>query len=193
MPWQKNYDETVVLERATRAFWTRGYEATSMGDLVKATGINRGSMYTAFPSKHALFMRALEYYDRVYRADHLARMAAENCPREAIVAVFETAAHKPADADAPWGCLLVNTALELSPHDPEVAQFVNRSLTAVEDFFCERIEAGQNDGSIGTAFDARERARSLLGLFLGLRVLTRANTAQATLDAVTAQATEMLA
>ena len=60
MPWQKNYDETEVLEKATRAFWTHGYEATSMGDLVKATGINRGSMYAAFPSKRDLFLQVLK-------------------------------------------------------------------------------------------------------------------------------------
>ncbi|MCP4983221.1 MAG: helix-turn-helix transcriptional regulator, partial [Gammaproteobacteria bacterium] len=65
MPWQKNYNETNVLEKAMYTFWAHGYEATSMNDLVKATGINRGSIYNAFPNKHALFMSALTHYDRV--------------------------------------------------------------------------------------------------------------------------------
>ena len=140
MPWHKNYDETKVLESAMKAFWSHGYEATSMSDLVAVTGINRGSIYAAFPNKHTLFMRALRHYDEVYRANHLQQIASRYSPRDAIIAVFETAAKKPADKDIPWGCLLVNTALELSPHDPEVSKFIDRSLRSVETFFQERID-----------------------------------------------------
>lgn len=192
MPWHKNYDETTVLERAMHAFWAQGYEATSMNDLVAVTGINRGSLYASFPSKRALFLRALHHYDRVYRSEHLERLAAENSPREAIIAAFTAAAQKPTDNNIPWGCLLVNTALELSPHDSEVGEFVALSLRGVEDFFHARIKAAQQDGSIDTALDARSTAQALLSLFLGLRVLTRAKTRQSTIDAVTSQARVML-
>ena len=192
MPWQKTYDETKVLESAMRAFWAHGYQATSMNDLVKATGINRGSIYTAFPNKHRLFMRALEYYDQVYRAEHLASIERQQAPIDAIITVFETAACKPADDNTPWGCLLVNTALELSPHDPEVAQFVDRSLRAVEKFFFARIEAAKRETDIDPALDSKATAKALLSLFLGLRVLTRANTNQSTIDAIIAQARMML-
>jgi len=65
MPWQKCYNENEVLDNAMKAFWSKGYEATSLRDLVKATGINRGSLYNAFPGKRALFMRALDHYDRI--------------------------------------------------------------------------------------------------------------------------------
>ena len=53
MPWQKQYDEAEVLKRATEAFWARGYDATSINDLVAATGIHRGSLYAAFTDKQA--------------------------------------------------------------------------------------------------------------------------------------------
>ena len=192
MPWQKNYDEIQVLEKATRAFWAHGYEATSMNDLVEATGINRGSIYAAFPNKRALFMRALEHYDRVYRRDHLQRMADEFDPLHAIVAVFETAANKPPGEDLPWGCLLVNTALELSPHDAEVSKFVDRSLRAVEEFFQARLDSARRQGLVAGTLDTTATAKSLLGLFLGLRVLTRARGNQSTIDAIIAQARMML-
>jgi TetR/AcrR family transcriptional repressor of nem operon len=192
MPWQKRYNEIEVLEKAMRAFWARGYEATSMGDLVEATGINRGSIYTAFANKHALFMRALEHYDHIYRDRHLRQVARDHPPRDAIVAVFETAASRPGDNNTPWGCLLVNTALELSPHDPEVARLVGSSLRAVERFFRERIDAARREGSVAPDLDSGATAKALLSLFLGLRVLTRANANRATLDAVTAQAGAML-
>lgn len=192
MPWQKNYDETRVLEKAMRAFWAHGYEGTSMSDLVEATGINRGSIYAAFPNKHALFMRALEHYDRVYRQDHLQRMAAEHDPPQAIIAVFETAASKPPGEDLPWGCLLVNSALELSPHDAKVSEFVDRSLRAVEKFFKARLDEAGEQGLVKNKLDTSATAKSLLGLFLGLRVLTRARGSQSTIDAIISQARMML-
>lgn len=192
MPWQKNYDETRVLESAMRAFWAHGYEATSMNDLVKATGINRGSIYAGFANKHELFMRALEHYDQVYRHGHLQQIADQHTPVDAIVAVFESAASKPADNDTPWGCLIVNTALELSPHDPEVSRFVEHSLQAVETFFLDCIEAARQDQAISTTLDAESTAKALLGLFLGLRVLIRAKTDRSTIDAIISRAKMML-
>ena len=193
MPWEKNYDETEVLEGAMYAFWRHGYTATSMGDLVAATGINRGSIYTAFSDKRNLFMRALRHYDKVYRVDYLRHFADQYEPRDAIIAVFDAAAERPRNPDAPRGCLLVNTALELCPHDPEIRRFVTRSLKQVEEFFFNRIEAGQKQGTINKTLDARTCAQALLGLFMGLRVLTRAKAQQSTINAVTAQARMMLA
>lgn len=192
MPWQKNYDEIKVLENAMRAFWARGYEATSMSDLVKATGINRGSIYSAFPNKHKLFMRALEHYDQIYRRQHLQGVSAQKPPLEAIITVFESAASKPGDANTPWGCMVVNTALELSPHDPEVAELVDRSLQGVEDFFHSRIEAAKQNGAVSKTLDSDSTAKALLSLFLGLRVLTRTKIRHSTVDAIIAQARMML-
>ena len=191
MPWHKNYDETEVVENAMKAFWNRGYEATSIDDLVEATGINRGSMYHAFSDKRALFLRALAHYDQIYRAAHLDRIASEYKPRDAIVAVFEAAVRRP-NQNTPPGCMLVNTALELSPHDPEICRFIDRSLRAVEQFFCSRIEEAKQDGSIGEALDSCATARMLLGLLVGLRVLVRSKAPRSTIDAVASQAGGML-
>lgn len=192
MPWEKCYDETEVLDSAMKAFWSKGYEATSLQDLVKATGINRGSLYHAFPGKRALFMRALDHYDQIYRIEHLHGIAAKHAPVEAIITVFKTAVTKPIDSDTPWGCLLVNTALELSPHDPEVAEFVDHSLRGVEAFFYARIEAAKQDKTINPSLDSESTAKSLLGLLLGLRVLTRTNVRQSTIEAITSRARMML-
>ena len=92
MPWEKSYKETDVLERAMLAFWARGYEATSINDLVEATGINRGSIYAAFDDKHGLFTQALQHYDRVHRQDYLNRLAENHGPKDAILTAFKDAA-----------------------------------------------------------------------------------------------------
>jgi len=191
MPWEKSYNQAEVLDRAMRAFWARGYRATSMSDLVAVTGINRGSIYAGFEDKRGLFLDALRHYDRKHRHEFLETVALKHAPRDAIIAAFETAAHPP--VDAPGGCLLVNTALEVSPHDAQVGAFVSDALQAVEDFFRARIEAAQAEGSIRADLSATDTASALLGLFLGLRVLMRGGPpGKDTLPALIAQARLML-
>lgn len=192
MPWEKAYNETDVLERAMRAFWARGYAATSMNDLVEATGINRGSIYAAYTNKHGLFMAALRRYDKVHRAGYLEQVAANHDPKEAIISAFEGAARSTEELGHPSGCLLVNTALELSPHDPDSRNFVNNSLSEVEGFFFSKIEAAKREGIIKDSVESRETAQALLGLFIGLRVLMRTAPNGTAVKTITSQARTML-
>ena len=60
----KQFDDDEVLARAMQVFWRKGYDATSLDDLVEAMGIPRQSLYRTFTDKHTLFLRALEYYDQ---------------------------------------------------------------------------------------------------------------------------------
>lgn len=192
MPWEKNYNETDILERAMNAFWAHGYEATSMNDLVAATGINRGSIYAAYTSKHNLFMKTLRHYDRIHRQDFLERITLENTPKDAILGAFDAAASPSRSRKIPSGCLVVNTVLEMSPHDADVRDLVDSSLRGVVDFFVSMIKAAQRDGSVRNDLDARQTAQALLGLFLGLRVLARSKPNQAAVKAITLQVSKML-
>lgn len=191
MPWAKTYDETDVLHRAMLAFWKTGYEATSMADLVVATGLNRGSIYSAFTDKRHLFLRALTHYDRTRRVDVMAGLRAGNAPREAILALFESAAAGGTDHE-PGGCLLVNTVLEVAPHDAEIAGIVNSALQEVEGFFRECISDAAAEGTIRADIDAHGTARILLGLLLGMRVLTRATRHEAAIAAILSQVRRQL-
>ena len=192
MPWEKSYNEAEVLDRAMQAFWAHGYEATSMRDLVTATGINRGSIYAAFTDKRTLFVRALHHYDKHHRTDFLAGIEKRHRPAEAIAAAFDEVIAAALEGSGRKGCLLVNTALELSPHDPEIDRIVRDSLTALELFFRAMIERGQQDGSIRSDLHAARTAQALLGLFLGLRVLTRSRPEKALLESIGKQARAML-
>lgn len=192
MPWKKQYDETDVLERAMRAFWVRGYAATSINDLVDVTGINRGSIYDAFESKRALFIRVLMHYDLKHRAGFLESAARDHEPKEAILAIFRNAAQTAKGKRKTSGCLLVNTALECSPHDPEIRQLVNTSFERVEEFFRLNIELAKEQGTVRKSVDSHKNARSLLGLFLGLRVLARSGADQSLCGSIVSQAESML-
>ncbi len=91
MPWEKRFDSEAVLDRAMRAFWARGYEATSIQDLVDCMGLNRGSIYAAFGDKRSLFLRALRHYETCHRRSWLETLQSRHTPRAAILSVFEGA------------------------------------------------------------------------------------------------------
>jgi len=192
VPFEKQYNETEIVERAMRAFWAHGYEGTSIGDLVTATGINRGSLYSAYDGKRSLFIAALRHYDHIHRARFLENTTARFAPKEAIIAVFEAAAACVANNEQPGGCLQVNTALELSPHDPEIASLVQAGFNEVEAFFVSMIEDAQRNKTMRNSIEPKTTAKALLGLFLGLRVLARSNADKTTRDAVTSQVRMML-
>ena len=91
MPREKQFDETAVLGKAMEAFWARGYEATSVRDLVEAMGLHRGSIYAAFGGKRSLFLKALRHYETHRRRAWLEALRRRHGPRAAILSVFEGA------------------------------------------------------------------------------------------------------
>jgi len=193
MPWEKTYDTADVVDRAKHAFWAAGYDATSISDLLEATGLNRGSLYAEFGDKRGLFLAALQAYDANQREAFLGELAANAAPLDAITTAFAVAAEVPEDGITPAGCLLVNTALELAPHDPEVRALVNASFAAVEQFFADRLFDAQSRGDLKSNLDPGTTATTLLGLFLGLRVLTRSGTDAAARRSIVTQAAALIA
>lgn len=192
MPWQKQFDDAEVLEKAMQAFWARGYEATSIQDLVDCMGLNRGSIYAAFGDKRSLFLKALQHYETHHRRSWLETLQARHTPRAAILSVFEGAIGAALLDRSRSGCFLVNTAIELSPHDREVADSVAAGLRETEGFFRDRILDGQDSGEIPAHVDAVGTARTLLGLLTGLRVLARSRPERPLLEALADQAAALL-
>lgn len=121
MPWEKQFNETEVLEKAMQVFWHRGYSATSLAELVKCTGIGRGSLYATYRDKHTLFVDALKLYVNRMRDQMLPELESRHSPREAIHQLFLKFTENVSDRGGNRGCFLTNTALELSAHDREVA------------------------------------------------------------------------
>lgn len=192
MPWQKQFDVDETLSRAMQVFWMQGYEATSMRDLVDVMGINRASIYATFGDKRELFLRALQHYDTTYRRTWLGAISDNNPPKEAILAAFEGAVQQALTEGRRDGCFLVNTALELSPHDDEIAMIVAHGLTETERFFRDSLERARAAGSIAGTIDPTETGRALLSLFIGLRVLSRSRPEQPLLRSIVKQAEKLL-
>jgi len=173
MPWEKNFDIDEATDKATEVFWKKGYEATSMSDLIEAMKINKGSLYNAFGSKKQLFDRALARYDQQNRAAKLAILRRWDDPVAAIQALFDGLIEEARDTDRILGCFIINTAQDLPNQPPEVATVVRKSLSDIEAFFIEMIEKGQRDGKIPTSVAAPATAQALLSMLVGLRLLAR--------------------
>ena len=192
MPRHEQFDTDDVLMRAMNLFWRQGYQATSMTDLAKVMGLGRASIYSEFGNKHGLFVRALRHYDKVWRENWLADLTKSSSPREAILDVFEAAIDACLAGGSRDGCLLINTALEFSPHDPEVADIVTRAFTEMEAFFRTSVERGKALGEIRDTVAEERTASALLGLFIGLRVLVRSRPEEPLLRSIMRQAEDLV-
>jgi len=173
MPLEKQFDVNEALGSAMEAFWARGFEATSIQDLVAAMGVNRGSLYSTYGDKRDIFIAALRAYDQRHRAAPLALLEARFSPGQAIAKLFESFADNPDDGARRRGCFMNNTALELAAHDREIAAIVGHAQQGLQDFFVRMIRKGQAAGEIRSNIDAEEKAAGLLAALLGLNVLCR--------------------
>lgn len=187
----REFDEEIVLDAAVECFWSRGFEATSVKELIGKTGITAASLYNAFGDKRALFRTALDHYveasigERIRRCETLP-------PREAIAAFFDEILRRSLGDPEHKGCMLVNSALEMAPHDGEFRKIVAGVLSRIERFFLKCIKAGQANGAITRSMTAENLARHLLAVLMGVRVLARVRPERALLEGAVAPALALL-
>ncbi len=172
MPWEKNFDVEQALEKAGVAFWTTGYEATSMRDLLAAMGIQKGSFYDTYGSKHAAYLRSLEQYAET-RLGEMRRLAASMGPLAALQQLFDFIYEDCVGPNGHRGCMVINCALERAHHDPQARALVKRTITAQEKLLASLIEEGQEQGEIAASVNAAQTATSMMSFVMGMRVYSR--------------------
>ncbi len=181
----REFDEETVVDAAKELFWTRGYEATSVQDLVDGLNVGRASLYAAFGDKHGLFLRALARYVADTRAV-TEGLDAEGPVLPRIRAVLLAALH-PDRARGARGCLLGNTAVERGGSDSASAESVRAGFAVLEDGFRRALERGRATGELPAGVDPAVQARRLVVVLQGLQVVVRAEPEPARLtDAVDA-------
>jgi TetR/AcrR family transcriptional repressor of nem operon len=158
-----------ALSAAMEAFWRRGYEATSLADLMAAMGLQKGSIYKAFGDKHALFLSALQrYLDQMYEAQR-ATLAGAASPRAAIGTWLETLIDAaPAEGTSCRGCLAVNTLVELGPHDEKARAILEAHFDRVRQLLIEQLRRGQELGELRRDVDSEQGAQLLMTMVGGL-------------------------
>ncbi|UFQ15470.1 MULTISPECIES: TetR/AcrR family transcriptional regulator [Streptomyces] len=172
----KEFDPDAALQSALELFWWRGYEATSMADLVEALGIGRASIYATFGNKHDLYLKALERYGEQQRPLLLAELAQPGPALPAVrAAVRRFGAEATAERRRLTGCFVTNTAAELAPHDATAARVVERNWDRVETLLHSALVRAQAQGELPADRDPLTLARMLLVLLQGLRVVGKAS------------------
>jgi TetR/AcrR family transcriptional repressor of nem operon len=174
MARNKEFEEAAVLDKAVHLFWCKGYNGTSMQEVVDCLGISRSSLYDTFGDKRQLYLAALGRY-RSQMAGALlqaVQQATEVLPT--LRKVFEMAVQESLTEPLGKGCFMVNSTVELAPHDPEVARIVKANLEDIEEAFYQLIRKGQQQGEITPKHDARALARFLFNAMSGLRVAAKA-------------------
>jgi len=178
----REFDEAEALAAAIGCFWEHGYEATSIRELADRMGLTGASLYNAFGDKRTLYRRALNHYIDTTFADRVRRLEGRLPPLQAISAFFAEIIQRSLDDKLRRGCMLVNSALEVAPHDPEFRQIVTGVLGHIEAFFRRCVRAGQQDGTITASQSATDLGRMLLGVHVGLRVIARTRPERALLE-----------
>ncbi len=173
MPRTKEFDPEVALDKAMHVFWHKGYEATSMEDLLEAMDLNRGSLYDTFGDKRQLFLKALERYcggisGRVQILEQPGSALA------AIEAFMKTMTEGLLADPTRKGCLLVNTAMELAPHEKEIGERVSRVVGFIEESFFNALSRAKKQDELKKGQDPRSLARYLTGTMQGLVVMYKA-------------------
>ena len=179
----REFDEATVLDAAMQCFWAHGYEATSVKDLIERTGLTAASLYNAYGDKRAMFRTALDHYIEKSIGARLQRSKSLP-PRDAVRAFFEDILRRSLSDRERKGCMIVNCALEMAPHDKEFRETIVETLERLEAFFLNCVERGQADGTITSAVPAVGLAQHLLGVLMGVRVLARVRPERSLLEGV---------
>jgi TetR/AcrR family transcriptional repressor of nem operon len=184
MPRHKEFDREAALDRAMGAFWTKGYAATSVEDLVAHMGIQRGSLYATFGDKRSLFLSALDRYQRVVTRELFDALEAPGSGLDAIRRFFRLRVEGSLDRSRPPGCLVTNSAVELARRDRGAAAKVGGSLVKLEAAFLRALERARAQGELAAARDVRALARFLTSSAQGLSVMAKAFPERAVLEDV---------
>ena len=169
----KDFDESEVLTKAMNLFWHKGYNGTSMQDLVDGLGISRSSMYDTFGDKHTLFIRSLENYKQMATTEMKAIVDNAPTAKVAIRRMFELTVTELLSDNQHKGCFLVNAGVEMAPHDTEVNKMLCDNDRQLEKYFNEAIKKGQDSGEISNEQSSHALAQFILNSIKGMRVTAK--------------------
>lgn len=180
----KAFNEEEVLDKAVAVFWAKGYEATSMQDLVDAMGIQRGSLYAAFGSKQQLFLQSLDRYGKVVVKQFLDILESKPSAIESIELFFAQLVEHLLTAGPLRSCLVTNSAIERGLRDEETKKQVLQLLNALEKGFYQALQRAREKGEISTDLDINKLANFLTSSMQGLLVMGKVCSERSVLEGI---------
>ena len=174
MARQKEFDRDEVLHRAMEVFWMRGYEGTSIQDLVKYMGINRQSIYDTFGNKHTLFLQSLDRYREIQSRKVFDVLERPGSVKKNLRQLFEEVVARALSAEGRRGCFVGNSMSELAGRCKATATRTCNSVASAEKIFRRALERGREQGELPRVRDTRAVARFLYSNLQGLLLLAKA-------------------
>lgn len=171
----KAFDRETVLRKAMQIFWEKGYEATSIQDLVKAMGIRRGSLYDTFQDKRHLFLEAIAFYHSTIVEAMISPLLLPDASRPDIEQHFLKLLEETIADPQQRGCFITNTVTELAAKDTEIKAALVLGLMQVENAFHLALISAQGKGEIAADKNTRALAHYLTSSIQGLRVMSKLN------------------
>ena len=180
----KAFNEEQVIDKAVEVFWAKGYEATSMQDLVDAMGIQRGSLYATFGSKQQLFLKSLNRYSVTVVKKLLEILESKPSAIESIELFFAQLVEHLLTAGELRSCLVTNSAVERGLRDEETRQKVLLLLNALEKGFYDTLLRAKEKGEISAELDLKRVANYLTSSMQGLLVMGKVCSERSVLEGI---------
>ncbi|AMW79618.1 TetR family transcriptional regulator [Acinetobacter sp. TGL-Y2] len=168
----KEFELEAIAELAMKVFWQRGYAATSIQDLVDATGIGRGSIYNAFGSKHGIYQFSLKQYYKL-TASNIALLSEEGTAKDLIRRLLMKIVSEELNDIENIGCMVANASLEMARHDQGIAELVAKNLMRMERAISTLIIRGQANGEIDSNKNSDALAHFIVSTIQGIRVVSK--------------------
>jgi TetR/AcrR family transcriptional repressor of nem operon len=184
MARHKEFDRDEALHKAMEVFWSRGYEAASVGELVKHMGINRQSLYDTFGDKHALYLAALDRYREVEGRKMFELLERPGPVKKALRQLFESVIGCSRGEGERRGCFVGNATSELAGRCRATAEKACDQMAAAEEALYRALLRGRREGEIGGRGDLRAVARFLYSSLQGLQLMSKATRDRKTLEDV---------
>ena len=179
----REFDTDKVLDALQDVFWERGYEGTSYAHITAATGLRKGSLYSAFGDKRALYLEALAQYDSGNVSNGVAMLSNINqTGAERIDALMQSLVDAAETKRGRWGCLLCNAAVDQAPLDPDTETAVLKSMTRIKLAIAKALENTK----------AANKVEAVWTLYFGGRVMIKSGASKATLAAIKEQTLSLL-
>lgn len=170
----RSKDRDTFIDRATHVFWRKGYDATSIGDLVEHTRVGRGAIYSDYGGKRDLFLACLAYYETIAVTPAFARVEADGARLEAIELFMDQQISALIEAGLPArGCLIGNTLTEAASRDPDIAEAVRALYERLIRGFTKALQTEARLRGMSSGFDAKGHAALLAIAFQGLLAYAR--------------------
>ena len=175
----REFDEDEVLQAALRLFWEKGYEGTSLDDLMEAMRLTKSSLYKAFGSKETLFWRVVERYQRDF-LDFRHAALAEPTPRRIAERLLDGIVELHCRGVNPVGCLELNTALAGSTASEAIRRKLVRGRELFRRRLRDRFEETMTTAPLPSGMASDDAASFIISLIQGLAVQAKGGTSRAT-------------